>query len=333
MGRAEDLFSRIEQEGMSFVESLIVDRASEELFLEFKRSSDNGGGTHLHERDRINLRKAVSGFANSEGGVIVWGVECAKDWAHGDVASAIISINNPNRFVSWLEGAISGCTVPPVSGVRSVAIVADSGTGVVATFVPKSSHAPHQLAGEGKYVIRAGSDFVPAPHGVVAGLFGRPPHPILYPNFIVSPATLNSGRVYASATIVLVNDGQVVAEDLFLSLLFPSIPDVGDTVSVEKNIDWPTASSLGIDRSIMSPREFRLAPGGLVSVMTIHLRISRYIDRDFRCKLMAGCKGAIPYSQELFVSRGDLKALVATANAGGVDMHAMTEKIIGLSAV
>ena len=129
MGRAEDLFTRIEREGIAFLDSLIADSASEELFLEFKRSADSGGGVKLHDRDRTNLRKAISGFANSEGGIVIWGIECAKDDRIGDTASARAPITNPSRFVSWLEGAVSGCTVPPAPGVRSVAVEIDDGTG------------------------------------------------------------------------------------------------------------------------------------------------------------------------------------------------------------
>jgi predicted HTH transcriptional regulator len=128
----------------------------------------------LHDRDRGNLRKAISGFANSEGGVVVWGIDCSKDAKVGDTATARVPITSPRRFVSWIEGAVSGCTVPPATEVRSVAVTIDSSTGIVATLIPKSPRAPHQVAGEGKYMIRAGSDFVPAPHGVVAGLFGHP---------------------------------------------------------------------------------------------------------------------------------------------------------------
>lgn len=135
MGRAEDLFARIEREGMTFIDSLIADKASEELFLEFKRSSDSGQGTRLHDHDRVNLRKALSGFANSEGGVVVWGIDCSKDSKIGDVAQAKAPITNVRRFVSWIEGAVSGCSVPPVTGVRSVAIEIDSSTGIVATII------------------------------------------------------------------------------------------------------------------------------------------------------------------------------------------------------
>jgi hypothetical protein len=332
MGRAEDLFSRIEREGIAFIDSLIADRATEELFLEFKRSSDSGQGNRLHEHDRANLRKAISGFANSEGGVVVWGIDCSKDNKIGDVAQAKVPITNARRYVSWIEGAVSGCSVPPVTGIRSVAIEIDATTGVVATLIPKSPHAPHQVAGEGKYMIRAGSDFVPAPHGVVAGLFGHAPHPVVYPNFTINPAKLLSdGKVLASAGIMLVNNGQVVAEDLFVSMLFPRVPGGGETLMMERKIDWPVTSGVGVDCSIISPREVRLAPGGFVTVMSVHLRIDSTIDSDYRCKLTAGCRGSIPYSEDILVTRAELLELASDAKAGKGDMHEIACKMLGLT--
>ena len=47
MTRAEDIFKKIESEGMGYIEELIKDRQSEELFLDFKRSSDDGKGAKL----------------------------------------------------------------------------------------------------------------------------------------------------------------------------------------------------------------------------------------------------------------------------------------------
>lgn len=180
-------------------------------------------------------------------------------------------------------------------------------------------------------MIRAGSDFVPAPHGVVAGLFGHPPHPVVYPNFGVAPAkVLSDGKVLASASIMLVNNGQVVAEDLFVSILFPRVPSNGDTLAMERKIDWPTTSGVGVDCSMISPREVRLAPGGFVTVMAVHLRIDSNIDSDYHCKLTAGCSGAIPHSEDILVTRAELLELASNAKEGKGDMHEIACKMLGL---
>ena len=192
VGRAEDIFEKIKKAGEQAIDEFIIDRKSEELFLEFKRSSDNGSWSKLSDLDREHLAKAISGFGNSEGGVIVWGIDCSKDKDHADVAHAKYPIQNVKRFVSWLEGIVSGCTVPPHTKVQHQDIILDgkTGNGFVVTLIPKSNHAPHQVVGKYHYYIRAGSNFVHTPHAVLAGMFGRRPQPDVYHNYSVLPAEI-----------------------------------------------------------------------------------------------------------------------------------------------
>ena len=79
MERSKELFEKIKNEGKSAIEEFIFTHKAEELFLDFKRSADNGNKQRLHQNDRSNLAKAISGFGNSEGGVVIWGVDCSKD--------------------------------------------------------------------------------------------------------------------------------------------------------------------------------------------------------------------------------------------------------------
>lgn len=94
MGRAEDIFEKIKKEGISAIDVFILTRKSEELFLDFKKSADDGIGKLLHNDDRKNLAKAISGFGNSEGGIIVWGIHCDKE-IHDD--ADIARAKKPSR--------------------------------------------------------------------------------------------------------------------------------------------------------------------------------------------------------------------------------------------
>jgi predicted HTH transcriptional regulator len=78
MGRAEQLFVRIREKGAAEIHGMIAAQFTEELFLDYKRSSTTLPSARLNDDDRKNLAKAISGFANSEGGVIVWGVDCRQ---------------------------------------------------------------------------------------------------------------------------------------------------------------------------------------------------------------------------------------------------------------
>ena len=66
MERAEEFFEKIKSEGKSAIKEFILTRKEEELFLDFKRSADNGNGELLHTTDRKNLQKAISGYEMSD---------------------------------------------------------------------------------------------------------------------------------------------------------------------------------------------------------------------------------------------------------------------------
>ncbi len=327
MTRAADLFEMVQAGGLAAVERLVADQTFEELFLEFKTVRTGSGDTRLHDHDRNHYRKAVCGFANSEGGVIVWGIDC-RDVGAGDVAQGFAPVENPRRFASWLEGATSACTVPPVPGVRSTVIEASQGSGFVVTYIPQSTTAPHQMAGEGRYIIRAGSDFVPAPHGVVAGLFGKPPHPSLGINFIshtVSP-TADDG-VELNLTFMLVNLGQVVCEDVFLSLfVYEGHVDGQQAVAFEGVANWPKSTGVGVATSWMCPPDFRLAPSGLVRVGKIRLIVVKDPVRALRWQYVCGARGTIPETSVQAVPLEQLKVAVSEARtlAGSASSNHMS---------
>jgi len=77
MSRADDLFQRLLNGQLNRVAEMIGSEETKELFLDYKRSADDGGGRSLHNSDRANLSKAVCGFGNSEGGVVLWGLTVA----------------------------------------------------------------------------------------------------------------------------------------------------------------------------------------------------------------------------------------------------------------
>jgi hypothetical protein len=142
MSRAADLFDQLTQGGVARVQEMIANSEAEELFLDFKRSADNGSGVRLNNHDRANLAKSISGFGNSEGGVVVWGVDCRTDPQRGDVPNGSHPIINPTRFKSWLEQAVSGLTVPAHDGVRHLSLQLDQTRGFVATLIPRGGMRP-----------------------------------------------------------------------------------------------------------------------------------------------------------------------------------------------
>ena len=73
------------------------------------------------------------------------GVECSRDMEVGDVAKAKVKVKNVHRFLSWVENAISGCTIPSHNRIRNhIVSTDDNGDGFLATYIPKSDIAPRR---------------------------------------------------------------------------------------------------------------------------------------------------------------------------------------------
>ncbi len=296
MERAKELFEKVKSDGKSAIEEFIFTRKAEELFLDFKRSADNGNRQRLHQHDRNNLAKAISGFGNSEGGVVIWGVDCSKDFDGSDVAKAKYPITNVKRFVSWLEGAISGCTIPPHTGVQNHPLEIDAeGKGFAVTYIPKSEHAPHQEIKSRKYYIRAGSDFVSVQHDVLAGMFGKRPQPNIKRNYMVYPIKVNKeGRVRINVGFHICNDGPGIAESLFASALSLSIggPNCSfQFVRLHKDFRFFKSHNCF---SIIGGLDIRLPPGGWLEIAQMILDLKPPFTKQLKIEGIFGCGNAPP---------------------------------------
>lgn len=299
MERCLEIYERIKTKGLAAIDEFIADRAAEDLFLDFKRSADNGSGGKLHPSDRKNLAKAISGFGNSEGGVIVWGIDCSADMKDGaDVAHTKVPINNPVKFSSLLQGVISGCTVPPHSGVENQVISINENTGFVVTLIPKSNYAPHQMLPDKKYLIRAGSDFIPTPHDVLAGMFGKRPQPHVFQHFICAVPELIDRSLNLSFGIAIHNEGPGIAADVFCTCLIQYLPGDNSSARFERvdQSNWGGSFEFGRQTCLISAPGFRLPPGANAQPVVIHLSLVPPFEGLLKISGTVGASGARQYS-------------------------------------
>jgi hypothetical protein len=296
MGRAEDIFEKIKIGGESAIDEFILTRKAEELFLDFKRSSNDGEGEILNLNDRENLAKAISGFGNSEGGVIVWGIDCSTKKGSGDVAHTKHPIKDVKKFLSLLEGAVSGCTIPPHINVQNHPVkIEEKSEGFVITYIPKSDHVPHRVAVKGKYqhryYIRAGSNFDHTPHDVLAGMFGRRPQPNVFHNFVVGPAQIAEERIHLKVGFLIRNSGPGMASDLFMHALVLS--DIGEKCSIafdpDESKNWWGHFSFGRKISMITKSDLRVPPESELQPFTLVMSIYPPFSRDLLIECSCGC--------------------------------------------
>lgn len=157
---------------------MIADGYSEDLFIDYKTSNTKFPTRSLDRFDKKNLAKALSGFGNGDGGIIIWGVVCSPT-DNGDIPTAERLLNDANAFKSLLDGEIGGLTTPQHSRTQNVAIPDGTGpTGFVVTHIPAGFDLPfhsNHLEARG-YYMRAGSSFHQVTPGLLAGMFGRKPN-------------------------------------------------------------------------------------------------------------------------------------------------------------
>jgi hypothetical protein len=119
--------------------------------------------------------EALAGFANTQGGVLVWGIDARKDSTTGvDAASNLSLAPNPNALKSRLYQLHAEATDPPVLGVEieAYAIPNSPSEGFVVCFIPESPFRPHRAEHANKrFLIRVGDDFKNAPVSLLRNLF------------------------------------------------------------------------------------------------------------------------------------------------------------------
>jgi len=293
--RAREILDNILKYGESAIDTFISDREAESLFLDFKRSADNGSGKKLHMNDRANLAKAISGFGNSAGGVVVWGVDCREE-DYADVARAKYPLSDVSKFLSWLEGAVSSATIPPHAGVEHHAVFSmDSKKGFVITYIPSSNYAPHQVIASGKgqyqYYIRSGSDFVPTPHAVLSGMFGRRPQPIIYHMFVSQYPEIIESNITTTLGILIANGGLGIASDLFMSLKFISVPGKNCHLAItppDLN-NWTVWSFMEVHFTAISKDHIKLPPDVSLQPFVITLTMKPPFTNNLKIEGLCGC--------------------------------------------
>jgi predicted HTH transcriptional regulator len=93
-----ELFEQLQVEGEAGIDRLVSERTQETVELDFKMKRDAQHGA-FHDDDKRNLGKALSAFANSAGGLLVWGID-ARRRDGVDCAQALAPIAEIEKFRS-----------------------------------------------------------------------------------------------------------------------------------------------------------------------------------------------------------------------------------------
>lgn len=182
-------------------------------WLDFK------GADKLGEKDEKRIwSKALSGFANSGGGVIVFGIDARPD-AQTQIDCAGVLALSPARFAlkSRLLQLHGDATNPPVQGIEVEAYPqgGSEGPGFVVCYIPDSPDRPHRAEHDKRFYIRAGDDFHVASVSLLRSLFFPHAQSRLVPEVRINPPNASSGWKL-TVFLKLHNTGTATAHDAFL---------------------------------------------------------------------------------------------------------------------
>lgn len=175
------LFEQICKRKMEQVQDWLKEPASESEILDFKKASNDS--SPLSRDDKGNLSIALSGFTNSAGGLIVWGVDCRRDRDGVDAVTDLKPIKGLKKFLSALQTCYPQVTSPGISEVQIEGIeeFENSDTGFAIVYVPRGEGEPVMATAAGLYrfYFRVNDKFEIMPQYMLADRFGRRPHPKL----------------------------------------------------------------------------------------------------------------------------------------------------------
>jgi hypothetical protein len=157
---------------------MITDHVKEDLYLEFKQKRDRSKA-QLEDTDKFNFSRALSGFANSDGGILIWGVETYKK---DESAKSLKSITDVDGFIRSLKSSLLNSVQPFVDNVLIEKIPTDASeqVGFVKCLIPQSDKTPHRaMLAEREYYKRSTEGFYRLEHFDLEDMFGRRQKPLL----------------------------------------------------------------------------------------------------------------------------------------------------------
>lgn len=212
---------------LSDLDGFITAQQEEHLQLDFKVINRPDLS---HRDDRKTLAKAISGFANSSGGLIVWGIVATKNADGIDCATDRQEIDPLPLFLSKLNEHTGTATSPLVDGILHRGIASTGNKGFAVTLVPESDSGPHMAKmGEDRYYKRSGDSFYKMEHFDLADMFGRRPKPKLSLNIECSGGGYNIRESELILDIMLVNEGRGSAAAPFVEVQVPQGTRLRDT--------------------------------------------------------------------------------------------------------
>ena len=258
---------------------LISTQAEESVHLDFKSS----GALDKKDDKRAEIAKDVSAFANSDGGIIVYGMNEENHVAHS------LSYIDGNVYTKeWIERVINNGIQRRIEGIKIYPIRVDGDVrkSVYVVSIPRSANAPHMCSKRHIYYKRYNFESVPMEEYEVRDLFNR----AAIPNLAITgcaliPTNESKDDLTYGLWANIANDGNQVCESFKLNFYInnPQICDISYKVLEEKH-----------SHTIISQNRLKLStlsrepiyPGEELNMGTFEIKVKRENNEKFLKELV-----------------------------------------------
>lgn len=208
-----------------FLENLALpaSKAEETEWMDFKGAKQLTGSLNSKTPADVKIEaeskireiwsEYLGAFANSGGGVLIWGIDAPNRNAVG--TSLVADVNN---FSELLINHTKSVVDPPIQGVEVRAIPCDqSQEGFVVCLVPQSKFAPHRsLFAKREYYLRCQDGNHSCPVAVLRRLFYPLAFSYLVPLVRLNISVGNDYQYHLQGTVDIVNKGHASASEVFV---------------------------------------------------------------------------------------------------------------------
>jgi hypothetical protein len=142
-----------------------------------------------------------------------------------------------------------------------------------------------------QYYIRAGSDFVPTPHDLLAGMFGRRPQPHIFHHYLLAEPRYDGNVLKVSFGLAIHNEGPGIASDVFAICRMELWPGPNCQLEFETPdaINWTGQREFERQLCMISTPGFRLPPGANTQPIVVHIHLAPPFEEELR---LSGSVGA-----------------------------------------
>ena len=231
LSNAEELFKKIisQPNPAGYLEAMILVSEVETEWLEFK------GCERISEKDvDRHWSKALSGFANTAGGVLIWGVDARKNEDGVDCARELSLVPDPEKLAQRLSDVLLNSVAPPLRGIEIKPFKKPGQKeGFVVCLIPEGTAKAYRAeASDRQFYMRMRDTFHIPPAAVIRSLFFPRASAYLVPSIFVKPREDSPDPFQPlQFWFGLKNEGTLTARSISMSIHHPKSLHFGVTMT------------------------------------------------------------------------------------------------------